>query len=89
LFVPIIGAKHVIAEDGSERKVVEVDSTQAGLLNPLNRKSYFGGFQVVTSRESFRMSLRLTRLREIAQRVRDTAVSGSPEYEASHHIANA
>jgi hypothetical protein len=35
------------------------------------------------------MSLRLTRLREIAQRVRDTAVSGSPEYEASHHIANA
>jgi hypothetical protein len=51
--VPIIGAKHVIAEDGSEGKVLEVDSAKPGVLNTLDRESYFGGFQVVTSHDIF------------------------------------
>jgi len=89
LSVPIVGTKHVIAEDRSEGTVLEVDFAQSGVLNTRNSESYFGGFQVVTSRDIFEQAFNLPGLREIAQGVGNTAVSRTPDYESSDHIANA
>ena len=55
--IAVVSTKHVIAEDGSEGKVFEVDSAQPRVLHTLNRESYFSGFQVVTSRDIFEQAL--------------------------------